>query len=194
MPTEVKGALNFRKALKKFEPDLAKATTKEIASFLKPIVRNARGFIPSNDDVPSGWLKREGAQGKWATRYFDQNEVRKGITYKTSPSKANRRGFRALASIYNKSAAGAIYETAGRKTSGQQGNSANPNAGKEFISELNKVGQLVNADTRKRAGRHSRKSIGRAMFRAYADDQGKANAGVIKAIEKAERDFNRRVS
>lgn len=194
MPTEVKGALNLRKAMNKFEPDLAKATTKEIASFLKPIVRNARGFIPANEDVPSGWLKREGAGGRWATRYFDQNEVRRGITYKTSPSKPNRRGFRALASIYNKSAAGAIYETAGRKTLGQQGDSANPNAGKEFISELNKAGQLVNADTGKRAGRHSRKSIGRAMFRAYAMDQGKATAGVIKAIEKAESAFNGRVS
>jgi len=194
MPTEVKGALNLRKALQKFEPELAKATTKEIASFLKPIVSNARGFLPSNEDVPSGWLKRENAGGRWATRYYDQTEARRGITYKTSPSKANRNGFRALASIYNKGAAGAIYETAGRKTQGQQGNSANPQAGKEFIEHLNKAGQLVNADSAKRAGRHSRKSTGRAMFRAYAMDQGKANAGIIKAIQSAESAFNRRTS
>jgi hypothetical protein len=194
MPTEVKGALALRKALKKFEPDLAKETTKEIASFLKPIVSNARGFLPSNENVPSGWLKRENAGGRWATRYYDQSEARRGITYKTSPSKANRNGFRALASIFNKGAAGAIYETAGRKTSGQQGNSANPEAGKEFIEQLNKAGELVNADTAKRAGRHSRKSIGRAMFKAYAMDQGKANAGIIKAIQSAEGAFNRRTS
>ena len=129
-----------------------------------------------------------------ATRYYDQAEARKGITYKTSPSKANRKGFRSLASIFNKGAAGAIYETAGRKTQGQQGNSANPQAGKEFIEQLNKAGQLVNADSAKRSGRHSRKSIGRAMFRAYSMDQGKANAGIIKAIQSAESAFNRRTS
>ncbi len=194
MPTEVKGALALRKALNKFEPELAKETTKQIASFLKPIVSNARGFIPSNENVPSGWLKRENAGGRWATRYFDQAEVRRGITYKTTPSKPNRKGFRSLASIYNKGAAGAIYETAGRKTLGQQGDSANPNAGKEFIAELNKAGELVNAEVYSGKGRHSRKARGRAMFKAYAMDQGKANAGIIKAIQSAESAFNRRTS
>ena len=40
MPTEIKGAINLRKALRKFTPDLAKETQKEIASFLKPVVKN----------------------------------------------------------------------------------------------------------------------------------------------------------
>ena len=48
MPTEVKGAKNLRKALKKFEPDLAKMTTKEMAAALKPITRKARGYMPAN--------------------------------------------------------------------------------------------------------------------------------------------------
>ena len=47
MPTEIRGAIALRKALKKFTPDLAKETQKEIAGILKPITAKARGFIPS---------------------------------------------------------------------------------------------------------------------------------------------------
>ena len=172
MPVRLKGALDVRKALRDFEPDLAKETTKELASFLKPVVKQARGFVPSNEDAPSGWLYRPNAQGKWANRYFDSAKVKSGITYKTSPSKENRRGFRTLVSILNKTAAGAIYETAGRK-SGITGN---------FTPQLG--GKLV--------GR-GQKMTGRAMFRAYDQDQGKAKAGVIQAIEKSARKFNAKV-
>jgi len=96
MPVKLQGAVALRKALAIVEPTLAKEVTKEIASFLKPVVRNARGFVPSNEDAPSGWLKRPNAGGRWATRYYDQSIVRRGITYKATPSKPNRNGFQAL--------------------------------------------------------------------------------------------------
>lgn len=169
MPAKVVGALALRKALKNFEPDLAKEVSKEITSFVKPIARNARGFLPSNEDAPSGWLKRENAQGRWATRYYDKSEASRGITYKTTPSKVNSKGFRALASVMNKSAGGAIYETAGRK-SGITG---------KFTPQLG--GEIK--------GRYPKQS-GRAIFRAFEDDRGKATAGVLKAIEKAAAKFN----
>lgn len=184
MPVEVKGVRELRKVLRKFNPELAKETNKELAAALKPLTQTARGFLPSNDAVPSGWLKRENAGGKWATRFYDQAIAQKGITYSTAPGKANKKGFRSVATIYNKSAAGAIYETAGRKTSGQQGNSANPNAGQKFIHELNNAGQLVNADYKQRVGRHSRKYIGRVIFRAYREDNGKTTAAVMRALER----------
>jgi len=173
MPTEVKGALALRKALKQFEPDLAKETSKEIASFLKPVVAKAKGFVPSNDAAPSGWLKRPNAKGRWATRYYDAAEVKRGIGYKTTPSKPNRNGWVSLASINNKSAAGAIYETAGRK-SGITGNFT-PN--------------LPNANSLKGKGQKQR---GRLIFKAYEEDQGKARANVIQAIEKAAKKLNAR--
>ena len=189
MPTRVKGVIELRKALRKFEPDLAKETNKELAAALKPIVAKARGFLPSNDAVPSGWLKRENAGGRWASRYYDQSEAKRGITYKTSPTKANRKGWRSIASILNKSAGGSIYETAGRKTAGQQGASVNRNAGQEFIDALNRTGELKNADNQKRVGRHSNKFKGRAMFRAVAEDEGKTTAAVMRALGKAEQKF-----
>lgn len=184
MPVEVKGMVELRKSLRKFVPDLAKESNKELAAALKPLTNKARGFLPANDDVPSGWLKREGAQGKWSNRFYDQAIARRGVVYSTAPTKANRKGFRSVATIYNKSAAGAIYETAGRKTQGQQGNSANPMAGQKFIKELNKSGALANADYAKRVGRHSNKFVGRVIFKAFAQDQGKTTAAVLKALEK----------
>jgi hypothetical protein len=76
-----------------------------------------------------------------------------------------------LASVFNKGAAGAIYETAGRK-SGVTGN---------FTPKLG--GQLK--------GR-GQKMTGRVIFRSYSDDEGKARAGVIKAIEKSAKILNSR--
>ena len=168
MPVKLQGAVALRKALRQFEPDLAKETQKEIASFVRPLAVKARGFFPSNEEAPSGWLKRENAGGRWATRYYDAAEARRGITYKTSPSKANRNGWRSIASIMNKNPGGAIYETAGRK-SGITG---------KFTPKLG--GTLE--------GR-GQKMTGRAMFRAFAQDQGKATAGVMKAIKTAEDKF-----
>lgn len=171
MPTEVKGALALRKALKQFEPDLAKETTKQIANFVKPVIKDARGFLPSNAEAPSGWLKRPNGGGRWANRSYDATEARRGISYKTSPNKPNRNGFRSLVTMYNKGAAGAIYETAGRK-SGITGN---------FTPKLG--GQLK--------GR-GQKMTGRALFRAYSEDEGKARGNVIKAIEAAAAKLNAR--
>lgn len=189
MPTEVKGVIELRKALRKFTPDLAKETQKELRAALKPIVAKSRGFLPDNEKVPSGWLKRENAEGSWANRFYDQSAARRGITFKTTPSKPNRKGFRSLAAILNTNAGGAIYETAGRKTKGQGGASLNPNAGQEFIAILNQAGELKNADNQKRVGRHSQKSIGRAMFRAASEDNGKTTAAVLKALGRAEDKF-----
>lgn len=169
MPAKVKGALELRQALKKFEPELLKETSQEIAGFLKPIVRQARGFLPSNDDVPSGWLKRPNAKGRWSTRYYDHGIASKGITYRATPSRTNSHGFQALASILNKSAAGAIYETAGRK-SGITGNFT-PHLG----GKLSGRKQMI---------------TGRAIFRAFEEDQGKAQLGVVKAIFKAKAAFD----
>jgi hypothetical protein len=219
MPTEVKGAIALRKALREFTPDLAKETQKEIAAILKPITVKARGFIPSSTPL-SGWAKS--GNGTWGNRVWSSSEAKRGVGYKTSPSKPNRSGFRALARIVNASPSGSIYETAGRlnpqgrpqaplvkvvapshsnfgKTirSGSKGESVsnNPNAGQQFIDAMSRTSPIVNAYQREtgQAGRASRKMKGRAIFRAWAEDQGKANAAVVKAIEDSKMKFEQRV-
>lgn len=169
MATSVKGALELRKALRNFTPDLAKETTKEVGNFLKPVVKNARGFIPFNEQVPSGWLVGN-QKGKWERKAFDSKIAKRGIGYKTTPSRVNRYGFRALVSILNKSASGSIYEIAGIK-SGVTG---------RFTPRLD--GELKG---------NGSKMTGRAMYRAWAQDEGKAKAAVLKAIFTSADKFNK---
>jgi hypothetical protein len=69
--------------------------------------------------------------------------------------------------------------------------SLNPNAGKQFIARANATGQLVNARPRQQGqrGRVSRKMTGRVIFRAFAEDQGKVTAAVVKAISSSAIEF-----
>ena len=201
MPTEVRGAIEARKALKKFEPDLAKEIQKEMAALLKPIVTVARGFIPAT--VLSGWSKAEASDTKYRQfPRFDAAAAKRGIGYRTSPSKPNRNGFRALARIVNVSAAGTIYETSGRKNpqGRQQGDtkdssrSLNPNAGKQFIDALDATGRIVDANNMTGAGRRSNKMKGRVIYRAWAENGGQTNAAVLKSIQKTKDLFNKNMA
>ena len=217
MPTEVKGAKNLRKALRKFEPDLAKMTTKEMGAALKPITNKARGYMPTNSQMLSGWTSETSSSNTTNYRHFpkyDQAEAKRGVKYSTTPSKPNKRGFISLARIINTSAGGAIYETAGRKnpsgqpsqastrgvftdyidTSNKVNKSLNPKAGKQFIDRANSIGQLVNARPRQKgqAGRATRKMTGRVIFRAFEEDQGRVTAAVIKAIGNSAIEFKAR--
>jgi hypothetical protein len=202
MPVELDNAVALSKALKQYAPELAKETQKEIAGHLRKVVNQARGFVPSDSPL-SGWGN---ATGIWEYRAFNAGLIKKGLGYSTTPTKPNKRGFRSLATIFNKSASGAIYETAGRKN--PQGlppaqrvkkyrngkfitewqsdktvnKSANPNAGRQFINALP---PLVDSQQSNTPGRRTRKTKGRLLFRAWANDQGKTTAAVVKAIQAA---------
>ena len=191
MPVTVKGGLALRKALRKFTPDLAKETQKEMASLLKPITVKARGFVPSETPL-SGWGKAK-STGKFPV--FDAKAAKGGIGYKTTPSRPNSQGFTSLARIHNKSASGAIYETAGRTnpSGSPDSRSNNPQAGAIFIASMNRYSIIADAGIQAGGGRKSRKMIGRGIFRAFAEDGGKTNAAVIKAIENARDKFNKAV-
>jgi hypothetical protein len=197
MPTEVVGAVALRKALNQYAPDLAKELTKELGAVLKPIVGEARSFVPTSSPM-SGWSEVTQPRGKFPK--YNALEIRRGIVYKTTPSKPNRAGFVNNIRIQNKTMTGAIYETAGRKNGQGQdwvgpraggsskgvSRSNNPYAGNQFISNL---GQLYGPV---RKGDH--RMMGRLIFRAWANTQGKANASVFKAIENTTNKFNRRTA
>jgi len=171
MPASVKGAVNLRRALRAYTPDLAKALPKEVAAALKPITKSAKGYLPDNGSVLSGWLARENSQARFPS--YDAKIAKAGIGYKTTPSKPNRRGFRSLARVFNKSAAGAIYETMGRKTPDSR-----------FVRNQNsKFSQSMKGDG---------KMEGRALFRAYEENNGKARDAVLKAIKSAANKLNQR--
>jgi len=171
MPASVKGGIALRKSLRAFSPDLAKALPKEVAAALKPITKAAKGYLPDDGQVLSGWLAREGSDARFPV--YNARIVKGGIGYKTTPSKPNRRGFRSLARVFNKSAAGAIYETMGRKTPQSR-----------FVqNQQGKYGSQMKGDA---------KMEGRALFRAYEENNGKARDAVLKAIQGAANKLNAR--
>jgi hypothetical protein len=173
MPASVKGGIELRKALKAFTPDLAKTLPKEVGAALKPITKSAKGYLPDQGQVLSGWLPRQMSEGRFPT--YNARIAKAGIGFKTTPSKPNRRGFRSLARVFNKSAAGAIYETMGRKTPSSR-----------FVqNQDSKYGSSMKGDG---------KMEGRALFRAYEENNGKARDAVLKAISGAAAKLNARAS
>jgi hypothetical protein len=216
MPTEVENYVQVRLALKRFALDLSKQTQKEMANALRPVVARARGFIPADAQLLSGWVKSTASIDTINYRAFptfSSRDAKLGLGYRLTPSRPNRSGFVSLARIQQSNAGGAIYETAGRlnkngkkqgpmvlrylngvydqttHTGKQYSKSLNPNAGQQFMESINSTGQLVNARPKGMKGRPTRKQTGRALYRAWAEDNGVANAAVIKAIENSIANF-----
>jgi hypothetical protein len=188
MRVSVEGVKQTRKAIRQFAPDLNKELNSELRAALAPIAKKAKGFVP-NDSPMSGWASRSFSEAKFPM--YNARTIKSGIGFTTKAGKATRSGFTANATIFNKSVAGAIYETAGRAKNGEGqpwvgpkaggtskkvSRSSNPNAGEKFIENL---GPLTN----------SLKGRGRLILKAWAQDQGKAYGAALKAIDKSERKF-----
>ena len=173
--------------MRKFDRDLTKQMNIEIKAAMITIRDKARGDVPQGfPTYLSGWEKRGKVQSQAVFNtsgrvrkfpLFDTAEVKAGIVYRQGKSIQNRQGYRAQYYVRNNSAAGAIYETAGRVQSGQQGRSNNPRAGELFIGAM---GGLYGKD----------KERGRLIFKAWEQDQGKATLAVTTAIDKAVKIFN----
>lgn len=184
---EIRGNADLRKAMRRFTPDLEKALKKEIGAALRPVVRQAKGFVPSQSPM-RGWAGRSFSEGKFPT--YNAATIIAGITYKSTPSKINENGFSSMASIQNKSRVGAIYESAGRNgldgqpwvgpKAGSKSNkvskSNNPEAGKQFIANLPPLTSSL-------------KGRGRLIYRAWANSRGAAEGATMKAIDTALTQF-----
>jgi len=205
MPVEVKGVIALRKALNAYAPDLAKELTDEITKSLKVIQKDARGFIPLM--APNNLYNwNDQAKGRQITAktsmfrtfntegrlrmfpLYNAAEIKRGIVYRTGYGKPNARGFSSLFRVRNKSAAGAIYETAGRThpNGDPRSKSNNPNAGARFVQQ----GALYG---RKKAGAGG-DMRGRAIFRAWEQDEGKQLVHIMQAIENTRVKFNKRAT
>jgi hypothetical protein len=188
MRVKVEGVKQTRKAIRQFAPDLNKELNSELRAALAPIAKKAKGFVPS-DSPMSGWASRSFSEAKFPM--YNARTIRSGIGFTTKQGRTTKSGFTANATIFNKSVAGAIYETAGRANNGagqpwvgpkaggtskKVSRSSNPNAGEKFIENL---GPLTS----------SLKGRGRLILKAWAQDQGKAYGAALKAIDKSERKF-----
>jgi hypothetical protein len=188
MQVRIEGVKETRKAIRQFAPDLNKELNTELKRALSPIVKKARGFVPS-DSPMSGWAARSFSEASFP--FFNAGIIKSGIGFTTKPGKTTRSGFTSNARIFNKSAAGAIYETAGRANNGQGQAWVGPKAGGESkkVSRSNWEGAGTKFIENLGPLTSSTKGRGRLILKAWALDQGKAYGAAIKAIDKAERAF-----
>jgi len=195
MPVEVKGVVEARKILRKLAPETLKAYNSQIAAPLKDITKVARNMTPdsitglANFTYP-GYERKASIEGKRAFPSFVPNVVRRGLTYSLAKSRANRTGWVSLVSMLNKSAAGAIIETAGRKNpyGSPQSRSNNPRAGGQFISKLNdQIGTLEQTG-------QTAKTQGRLMGAALVENKGKAQTAVLKVLERVSKSANAEIA
>ena len=189
---EIRGNSDLRKALRRFTPDLEKTLKTELRIALKPVVTRAKGFVPNNDEIMRGWQARSFSESTFP--FYESSTIKAGIGFTTGVSKINANGFSSMARIFNKSAAGAIYETAGRvgvpqpwvgpKAGGVSKKVSRANwegAGEQFISNLEPLTSSV-------------KGRGRLIFKAWAASRGVAEGAALKAIDKATTQFNARTA
>jgi len=187
---ELRGNAELRKALRRFAPDLEKTLRKELGAALRPVVKQAKGFVPI-DSPMSGWAPRSFSEARFP--FYNANEIKRGISYTTSVGKVNRNGFSSMAAIQNKSPIGAIYEGAGRvgpqrwvgpKAGGSSkgvSRSSNPYAGRQFLDNLPPLASSL-------------KGRGRLIYRAWGANRGLAEGGAMKAIDKALTQFRSRAA
>ena len=203
MPVEVRGVIALRKALNAYAPDLAKELTAEITKSLKVIQKDARGFIPSM--APNNLYNwNDQAKGRQITAktsmfrtfntegrlrmfpLYNAAEIKRGIVYRTGYGKPNAKGFRSLFRVRNLTAAGAIYEIAGRTNSGgndKTKRTPTDKRGAVFVQQGALYGRKTGSSGDMR---------GRAIFRAWYQDQGKQLAHIMQAIENTRVKFNKR--
>lgn len=201
MPVEVKGAYELNKALNKFAPDLKKNLNKEVRAFLMPIVKEAKALAPAEIPGLSNWTYSQKSSKKITkntssfrkARFprYNASEVKAGIRAQIGVSKENRKGFVSLYRIINASAPGAIYETAGRRHPG--GQPWNPKSSSHKYSHSNnpKAGLHFNNSFPRMQGEGMMR--GRLIYKAWADNQGRALGGVVKSIERTQATFKVRV-
>jgi len=184
MPVNVTGVKELIAAMDAVDSNLNKSMQAEIKAVMIPIRDKAKGYMPANSDVLSGWRKINvtAEQNYRAFPFYDQDIARNGIYYSKGASRKNKAGFSMINFIANKSASGAIFETAGRKNPGgdPKSESLNPDAGIHFIKSAQNLSPLKGNGMQR----------GRAIYAAWYEDQGKVYSAVLEAITKTANAFN----
>lgn len=220
MPVNTVGVEELTKGLNYIDEDMKIRISAAIKPAMLGIRNKARGFVPGNGDVLSGWLKG----GTTTADYrpfpkFDSAMAKAGIDYKEGENRTSKNGFAVTNYVYNSTPGGAIYETSGRKNpqgrapfmrvaakefggvEGYEGSfkgkrarstksysSNNPFAGYQFVTALEPVTQGQVASKYQKGG--GRKTKGRLIYKAWAQDSHKVYEAIIKAVNDSVDDFN----
>ena len=184
MPVVVNGVKQLQKAMREVEPELNKQMAKDIKTAMLTVRDTARGYLPRQNEVLSGWGKGTASAETIKFRAFpayDYSLARSLIKYNAGTNRRNRSGFAAAFYVANISAPGAIFETAGRKNrrGSSDSESLNPNAGIQFIESAESISQMKGEG----------KQRGRLIYRAWFEESNKVIPAVVKAINTVAIDF-----
>jgi len=219
MPAEVVGVEDVLKGLQFYDDDMYERIRATISPLMRDVESAAKSDVPGNGDMLSGWSKPISSQVDY--RPFPKYEaamVKGGIGYKEGKNKKFKNGFQVENYVYNISAAGRIYETAGRVnpqgrapfTSIHEGggvvayekertrksrsratrsyNSNNPFAGYQFVTKLEPLTAQPKLPGMRSGGR---KTKGRLIYKAWAKKSPGVYAAIVKTINTKAIDFNK---
>lgn len=183
---EVVGLGDTLKAMKVYSPNALKVYQKEARDAANIVVRVARQAIPAEPPMRN-WRKvpprrarstprphsdpRTNPRGGAGWPIWNSAEIRAGI--KQSIAKKRQRGesWGSLLRVENRSASGAIFEVAGRRSKGKS------LSGRQFIRNLNAF-----------------HGASRAIWRAYDENETVVTQAAQAAIDKAIAQFDRDVA
>lgn len=125
------GVKDTVKALEKFDKDAVKAFNKLVNSELNGAKKEAQGFVKTEPPL-SGWntqpARKPRSRGGVGWPAWDQSVIKAGISVSKAERKVRKDYTTSAGALINRSAAGVIYELAGR---------SNSSSGKNgFISSL----------------------------------------------------------
>jgi len=217
MPVEIVGVKDVINGLTFIDEDMYRRVKLAVEPVMKGVEAKAKGFVVSNSDVLSGWAKPISSTVDYRPfPKYDSATVRGGIGYKEGQNRRFSNGYTVESYVYNISAAGRIYETAGRlnpqgrapftsvaegggtmafKQSGSRKSrstsaysSNNPFAGYQFVTDLP---TLTSQPKVKGARGGGRKTKGRLIYKAWAQDSGDIYGVIVKAINATATHFNK---
>lgn len=120
---EVNGLADTLRTLRRVDPELRKTTIKRMKLAAKPMQAEAKKLFPDASPL-SGW-------GNWRGGYDGRN-VKRNVKVSFKGSKARNSNVIPLLTLRQTSAAGAIFDIAGRKSSG------NSPSGRAMIARLDR--------------------------------------------------------
>jgi uncharacterized protein YfaP (DUF2135 family) len=162
-------------ALKEFDKDVVKRFNKVINTELAGAERDAKGLIDEEPPM-SGWRKADAAKGRtrggagWPG--WNAGEIKSKITKTKAQGKVRKGDYTTSAgALLNKSAAGSIFEVAGRKTKPGSGGGSSA----QFLRTLgNRFG-----------------AASRVVWRVVDKDADKIQANVKNALDDAKKELQR---
>ena len=216
MPVEVVGVKEVLSGLKFMDENMRTKIKYAIDPLMRGVALKAKGFVVGNSNVLSGWVKPIQSNVNYRPfPKYDASIVRSGIGYNPGENKTTKNGFKVSNYVYNVSAPGSIYETAGRlnpngrapfqmtPSKGASGTyskrsaksrafeeykSNNPFASQQFIGDLEPVTSQPKIKGMRSGGR---KTKGRLIYKAWAQDSGKVYNAILKAIDNTATDFTK---